>query len=487
MRKLTPLALALLAVLAALPAAASSHREAPGITEMPKVDGTDFYMFNSYESGRAGFVTLIANYLPLQDAYGGPNYFSLDPDAFYRIHIDNGGDGVEDLTFQFRFTTGLRDIALPVGGKQVSIPLEFAGPVAIPGDATLNTPETYTMWVIRGALSDPNRTTQPVSNAVTGSKRFAKPLDNVGMKTIPNYNAYAHQFIHEINIPGCGAGRVFVGQRRESFAVNLGEIFDLVNLSDPLGSRDAIPSDIADKNITSLALEVPASCLTSRTGSVIGGWTTAALPRTRTLLDAPGFENPENQSGEYVQVSRLGLPLVNEIVIGLKDKNRFNASLPSADGQFADYVTNPTLPELLEILFGAAGVRAPNNFPRTDLVAAFLTGVPGLNELGGPAEMQRLNTSIPATPKELQNNLGVLGGDNAGFPNGRRPGDDVVDAELRVAMGVLCHAFPGVFCSPADAPSGNLPFTDGTLQDASQFNSSFPYLTTPLPGSPHQP
>jgi len=190
-----------------------------------------------------------------------------------------------------------------------------------------------------------------------------------------------------------------------------------------------------------------------------------------------------------VQVSRLGMPLVNEIVIGLKDKDRFNASSPEGDAALATYVTNPTLPEILEILFGGAGVRAPNNFPRTDLVAAFATGVQGLNFLsdGKPHEMLRLNTSIAPTAAGAQNNLGVLGGDNAGFPNGRRPGDDVVDIELRVAMGVLCHAFPGVFCTPADAPSGNLPFTDGTLQDASQFDSVFPYLKTPLPGSPNGP
>jgi hypothetical protein len=181
------------------------------------------------------------------------------------------------------------------------------------------------------------------------------------------------------------------------------------------------------------------------------------------------------------------MPLVNEVVIGLKDKDAFNASQPKGDAALATYVTNPTLPELLEILFGGAGVRAPNNFPRTDLVAAFATGVEGLNFLsdGAPHEMARLNTSIPAVPAASQNNLGVLGGDNAGFPNGRRPGDDVVDSELRVAMGVLCHAFPGVFCSPADAPSGNLPFTDGTLQDASQFDSVFPYLKTPHTGSPN--
>jgi Domain of unknown function (DUF4331) len=483
--KRTLCSLALLAI-ATVPALASSHREAPFITEVPKVDGTDFYMFRSYEAGRDGFVTLIANYQPLQDSYGGPNYFALDPDALYRIHIDRTGDGMEELTFQLKVSHQLRDIKLPVGSKMVSVPLTFIGPVDTPGDPNLNAPETYTLQILRGPLNNPT-STQNIRNATTNSARFARPLDNVGTKTIADYAGYAAQFIHPISIPGCsGNGRVFVGQRAESFAVNLGEIFDLVNVANPLGDRDAVPSQIADKNITTIALEVPISCLTGGGNTTVGGWTTAALPASRVLAANPTFLKPENTSGGFVQVSRLGMPLVNEVVIGLKDKNKFNASAPKADGQFADYVTNPTLPEILEILFGAAGVQAPNNFPRTDLIAAFLTGVGGLNQLGGPSEMVRLNTAIAPTPAASQNNLGVLGGDNAGFPNGRRPGDDVVDAALRVSMGVLCHAFPGVFCNPADAPSGNLPFTDQTLQDVSQFDTTFPYLKTPIPGSPHE-
>jgi hypothetical protein len=220
---------------------------------------------------------------------------------------------------------------------------------------------------------------------------------------------------------------------------------------------------------------------------VIGAWTTASLPRNKVLRDAPGIQLAD-VGGDMVQVSRLGAPLVNEVVIGLKDKNKFNNSRPKDDGQFADYVTNPTLPAILEILFGGAGVRAPTNFPRTDLVAAFLTGVKGVNQLGGPSEELRLNTSIAPTVAASQNNLGVLGGDNAGFPNGRRPGDDVVDIELRVAMGVLCHAVPSaVGCTAADAPSGALPFTDGTLNDVSQFDNAFPYLKDPIPGSPNGP
>ena len=489
------LVFALLIVMAALgliPAQASSHREAPAITETPKVDGTDFYMFKSYEAGRSGYVTLLADYVPVQDAYGGPNFFTLDPDARYRILIDNPGDGVVDVSFQFRCTNALADIKLAVGGQQVSVPLANVGPISGgPGarDATLNVLESCTLGVARGRITQGTHWNF-ASEASSGGTRFGKPTDNIGQKSIADYAAYAQQFIRTIDIPGCnaGTGRIFVGQRKEPFAVNLGEIFDLVNIENPLGPRDAEPNILEDKNITTFALEVPAACLTGAS-SVIGGWTTALLPRTRVLKNNPSFAQPDNQSGDFVQVSRLGMPLVNEVVIGLKDKNLFNAATPEGDAALATYVTNPTLPEILEILFGSAGVRAPNNFPRTDLVAAFATGVQGLNFLsdGRPHEMLRLNTSIAPAAAAQQNNLGVLGGDNAGFPNGRRPGDDVVDIELRVAMGVLCHAFPGVFCSPADAPSGNLPFTDGTLQDASQFDSVFPYLKTPLPGSPNGP
>ncbi len=470
---------------------ASSHREAPGITEMPKVDGTDFYMFSSYEAGRSGFVTLIANYLPLQDSYGGPNYFSLDPDARYRIHIDNSGDGVEDISFQFRCAQLLSDIKLPVGGQQVSVPVINVGQITGgPGqrDPDLNLAESCTLAVFRGPVGSGALTY--ARDADSGSPRFPKTTDNIGEKSIPNYDFYVQQFIRPVDIPGCGGdGRVFIGQRREPFAVNLGEIFDLVNIENPLGPRDAEPNEIADKNITSFILEVPASCLTQGSSPVIGGWTTAALPRNRVLRTDPTFQRPTNESGNMIQVSRLGMPLVNEVVIGLKDKNLFNAAHPAGDAALATYVTNPTLPEILEILFGAAGVRAPNNFPRLDLVAAFATGIEGINLLsdGAPHEMLRLNTSTPPVAAVSQNNLGALGGDLAGFPNGRRPGDDVVDIELRVAMGVLCWAFPGAFgCDSDDAPSGNLPFTDGTLQDASQFDSVFPYLRDPIPGSPNE-
>ncbi len=453
----------------AIPVSASSHREAPFVTEHPKVDGTDFYMFRSYESGREDFVTLIANYLPLQDAYGGPNYFTLDPEARYEIHIDSSGNGEPDVTFRFEFDHDLQDLQIPVGDESVSVPLLNIG--GQPDLGTLNVVESYTVTKLgEGRLT----------NLSDGSTTFTKPTDYIGRKSFADYASYANGFITGTAIPGCEDGRVFVGQRKESFVVNLGEVFDLVNLN-PVGNDRSQGNDLDDKNVTSFVLEVPISCLTDGGGTVIGGWTTASLPKRRSLRSDPSFDRPESTSSRHVQVSRLGMPLVNEVVIGLKDKNRFNASQPADDLQFATYVTNPTLPEILEILFG---VSAPNNFPRNDLLATFVTGIAGLNEFGF-GEMQRLNTAIDPTPKGEQNRLGVLGGDNAGFPNGRRPGDDVVDATLRVAMGVLCHAFPGAFCDPADAGSGTLPYTDGARQSPRQFDAVFPYLRTPVAGSPN--
>ncbi len=327
-------ALCLLALLALTygTAAASSHREAPAIAGNPRVDSTDLYMFNSYESGRTGMVTLIANYYPFQDPWGGPNYFALDPDAFYRIHIDNTGDGIEDITFQFRVASTLRGLTVPVGGQQVPVPLLNIGPITggVGGGRSpnLNRLESYTLTIWRGPIaSGGGRGTFVVGD--TGSSRFVKPVDNIGQKSIPDYATYATQHIHDFTVAGCGnaQGRVFVGQRKEPFAVNVGEIFDLVNL-DPLGDRNAEPNPLAEKNITTFAIEVPAGCLTNGSNPVIGGWQTAAVRRTRTLRDSPSFEDPADLSGHFVQVSRLGMPLVNEVVIGLPDKNRVQRQRP---------------------------------------------------------------------------------------------------------------------------------------------------------------
>lgn len=486
-RPLSMLGILMLASTALVPAVqASSHREAPFITRHPKVDATDFYMFRSYEQGRQDFVTLIANYQPLQDAYGGPNYFSMDPDALYEIHVDNNGDANEDITFQFRFKNTLADQQIAAGDKMTSIPL-INLPPSNATTPTLNVNETYTVTVVRGLRRGNSSSRQLVTNASGNSSTFTKPVDNIGTKSIPNYDGYAAKFIYNVNIPGCSTpAKLFVGQRKDSFVVNLGETFDLVNVTNPTGSESAESDDLADKNVTTLALEVASSCLTAGSEKVIGAWTSASLRQGRLLNPKPGSNTTtaSREGGPWSQVSRLGMPLVNEVIIGLKDKDKFNASKPIDDAQFAGYVTNPALPELLEALFKTP---APNNFPRNDLVTAFLTGVPGVNKPANVvgSEMQRLNTAdIAPVPAGMQNRLGVVGGDAAGFPNGRRPGDDVVDIELRVAMGLLCHANLGV-CAPGDAPSGTVSFTDGALQTASQFNESFPYLKSPIPGSPN--
>lgn len=471
-------------------AMASSHREAPFVTQSPKVDATDFYMFRSYESGRSNFVTLIADYVPLQDAYGGPNYFAMDPNALYEIHIDNNGDAKEDLTFQFRFTNTNKDTKLSVGGKDVSIPLVInGGAIAGVNAPGANVRETYTVNVVRG---DRRTGTKAAVTNVAGGATFDKPLDNIGNKSIPNYAAYAAAHVYSVNIPGCSTpARLFVGQRKDPFVVNLGETFDLVNIKAPAtefsaGAEKGAKDDLAAKNVTAIELEVAASCLTASTGGdpVIGGWTTASVRQGRLLNPTPNSSSPSKEGGAWTQVSRLGAPLVNEVVIGLKDKDTFNASKPGGDGQFATYVTNPTLPALIEILYGSVGAKAPTNFPRNDLVAAFLTGVKGLNQPATvtASEMLRLNTSTPAVAAGAQKRLGVIDGDNAGFPNGRRPGDDVVDIALRVVMGKLCTLNLG--CAPADAPAGALHFTDGAYLDDSFFNASFPYLKTPIAGSP---
>ncbi|AYE86762.1 MULTISPECIES: DUF4331 domain-containing protein [Sulfitobacter] len=517
-------------------ASASSHREAPGITEQPKIDATDFYMFKSYEAGRGDYVTLIANYQPLQAPYGGPNYFTMDPDAIYEIHVSNDADAEEEITFQFKFDnnlTGGTGIQLDIGGETVGIPLRAAGQITASNPtAALGETESYGVTMITGDRRSGDRAELTHSGGAT----FTKPLDNVGNKTLPDYEAYADAYIYDnVEIPGCGTGRVFAGQREEAFAVNLGEIFDLVNLvpvqgpdnpmwpqyNDPDFNANGIVQDranddlIGKANVTTLALEVPIDCLTQGDEAVIGAWTTASLPQGELEDPSPTYEQTSLFGGAWVQQSRLSNPLVNEVVIGLADKDLFNAAEPTIDEALAVYVTNPTLPALLDILFrdalGASGDIAPSNFPRNDLVTAFLSGFPGVNQPANfdastdLSEMLRLNTTFPATPRDDQHTFGLLAEDLGGFPNGRRPGDDTVDLALRVMMGRLCHNVPlgqevsgdpsaedsinlGL-CGDGDpddtAPAGEVPFTDGAPLRATELRASFPYLNTPIAGSPN--
>ena len=500
------------AAVATLPAQASSHREAPFITTVPKVDATDLYMFNSYEPGRDGYVTMIANYQPLQAPYGGPNYFQMDPNALYEIHIDNNGDAKEDLSFQFRFKNKLNSVTLPIGGKNVAIPLIQAGMVTDVKSANLNVNESYTVDVVRGDRRGGQR--KSITNVVGGSATFDKPVDNIGTKTIPDYTVYAAKHVYNVNVPDCAMpAKLFVGQRKDPFAVNLGTIFDLVNaplsvITDPT-LINAAPNTIDDASVTTLALEVHKSCLTAAgsTDPVIGAWTTASL-RQGTLLNPnpkSGLQTTAIVGGAWTQVSRLGMPLVNEVVIGLPDKDKFNSSKPKDDGQFADYVTNPTLPKLIEIAFAPTlNNTSPMNLPRTDLVTAFLTGIKGVNQPANvvASEMLRLNTAIAATPEAQQNRLGIVGNilangtDNAGFPNGRRPKDDVVDISLIAMMGGLCMANGdnnalgfGVDCKPANVPLGATAFKlhDAVDQAKVPLLSKFPYLFTPQAGAGTNP
>lgn len=515
--------LGLLCLGTAITASASSHREAPFITSQPKVDGTDFYMFRSYgEDADTDSVTLIANYDPLQSSYGGPNYFELDPNAVYEIHIDNSGDGVEDITFQFQFKNQFNVKKVPTGtdlnGNSVSttVPLVNIGPGN--DDNNLSVIQTYQVNVIDGKRR--SSSAGKISNADGGSSTFTKPLANIGNKSFPDYQTYANQYIYNVNIPGCAdgstaTGKLFVGQRKEGFVVNLGELFDLVNQNGnnapvaPGYARNAGRNILGDKNITSLALQVPVSCLVADASSPsIGGWTTASLPQASVLNPAPKTPNtgPSNNSndgpsvrgGPYSQVSRLGSPLVNEVVIGLDKKDTFNASQPAGDGQFLQFVTNPSLPVLINALFG---VPVPDA-PRADLVAAFLTGlslkdnngnVVFSNQVGSatPSEMLRLNTAVDPVDLGDQNNLGLLACDTSGFPNGRRPFDDIVDIELTAAEGALTAANPNNLqtCdvssgSPKVVNAGNI-VTDGALPTTAMYDSSFPYLKTPIPGSPN--
>jgi hypothetical protein len=509
-----------LALVVANPAIGSSHREAPNITKMPKVDNTDVYAFRSYEPGRAGFTTIISNFQPFQEPGGGPNYFTMDPDAIYEIMIDSNGDAREDLTYQFQFSNTLqneRGIQIDVGGKTLPIALRHAGQISTANDPDLAEYEYFTLKQIQGDRRSGG--IGNVTNASFGGTGFAKPVDNIGNKSIPNYPAYADQFIANITIPGCATpGRVFAGQREEGFAVNLGPIFDLVNFVPVQGAADpvyssgaAFPGGITQSdvnqelqgsyNVTSLALELPTSCITGNGNGVIGVWSSASLPQTRALNPTPTYREPDSTAGAFVQVSRLGMPLVNELVIGLPDKDLFNAVKPTADAALADYVTNPTFPAILDTLFrtpvrgviGGTGTIAPTNFPRNDLVAVYLTGIPSLNQMSTvtASEMIRLNTLVTATPLAQQRALGVVADDLGGFPNGRRPGDDVVDITLRVAMGRLCHPFPinavptqlGL-CTPAQAPTGLAAYTDGAPTNASRFLNRFPYLNPALRGSP---
>ena len=505
---------------------ASSHSEAPGTSKQPNADISDFYMFQCYEPGREDYTCFIVNTIPLQHPYGGPNYYSLSDQHFFEIYVDNDGDAEEDITFQFYFgnsaggtTTNVPyqeedpdcdlstaksargampkslfkqapgGITVPVDGKDVPIALKTAGVITRSDQRGLNWHEWYFINYIEGDRSFGD--VSEVTESSSSNTKFTKPFDYSGTKTFPNYEDYASQYEYNIDIPNCGVdGRVFVGQRNDPFYISLGPIFDLVNfipipnLPGISVTEDQDHNDLKNTNVASIVLEVPTQCLVKNgERGVIGAW--AAV---RKLL------HKENDHVPGRQVSRLGNPLVNELLVPLLYKNHYSSIEPIEDEGFTDeYIKYPSFPEVLNQVFldtvnslgNAYTTIAPTNFPREDLEAVFLTGVSGINQPRNvqPADIMRLNTSIPVTPIATQSAFGVLGGDLAGYPNGRRPGDDTVDITLRAAMGALCWV-PGLgFCSESQAVLGNVLFTDGSPVSARDFRDTFPYLNTPVPGS----
>lgn len=457
------LSIALLILTGSLSSFASSHREAPLITADPLADNTDVYAFRSTESGRDGFVTLIANYIPFEEPAGGPHFYKFDDTVVYSIKIDNTGDGVADITYEFRFTNRYPNPDTVLGMA--------TGPITSLNDPDYTEPQTYSVTRVDSAGS---------SLVADG---LITPPCNIGSRTTPNYEtALAQPAIYSLT---GGGGRVFAGQRDEGFYVNLEGVFDTLNL--PVTETGGIDST-SGFNVNTLAIEVPVQSLTrggtvpatsTASNAVIGVWATASRLSTRTF----NFGNGNLIVPTQKQVSRLGNPLVNELVIPLGRKDSFNASEPKDDAQFAAYVVNPQLATLLNAVFGLPVPSAPRN----DLVAIFATGIPAgavpgapnfttfLSD-GTPHEMQRLNVAIPPTAAGSRSRLGLLGGDPAGFPNGRRVSDDVVDIELRAVAG-------GTPFTPQFNVAPNNALGDGVPQNDVPYLDRFPYLGTPHPGN----
>ena len=465
----------LLALTLTLSAFASSHREAPLITEDPTMDNTDVYVFRSPDAPDT--ITIIANYIPFEEPAGGPNFFNFSEAGIYEIHIDNNGDAKEDITYQFQFRTDVRN------------PMTFlynTGPILTLDSASWNVRQFYNVTRIAGARRAGTRTTMLSNGRVAPA--------NIGPKSTPDYPALANAAIENMSANG---GKVFAGPRDDPFFVDLGGIFDLLTLR-PIQQLHLVPpmatsapgvDGLRGYNVHTIALQVPISQLVAggtvpsaptAANAVIGVWASSSRPRV-TILNT-GATRRQTVSGNS-QVSRLGMPLVNEVVLPLAFKDIFNGSEPSGDAplfnaneDFRNRVLDPEVPKLMKALYNVDVPPAPRN----DLVQVFLTGIPGANQPPNvvPAEMIRLNVAVPATAANNVNRLGVIGGDLAGFPNGRRPVDDVVDVTLRVAAGVLVNGFN-------KAPNNAL--TDGVDANDRAFLTTFPYLALPHQGFESRP
>jgi hypothetical protein len=480
----------------------SSHREAPEISKDPVADSTDVYAFVSPDAPNT--VTLIANYIPLQGPDSGPNFYEFGDDVLYTINVDNNGDGKADIAFEFLFTTTNAPGAS-------SYFLYNTGPMTTLPSPAWSRPQTFTLTEIRYTPWG-----EPESR-VLGTNLLVPPC-NVGPLSTPNYaaNLVSAALAHNQSVVGFP---VFAGQRAEGFYVDLGAVFDLGDLR-PFEQAHAgstltrMPgiNSTDTLNVHSLALQVPIAALTA-TGrapsgvddphSVIGVWTTAQRQTARVLSN--NCQGGHLDAGPYVQVSRLANPLFNEVLIPLAEKDFWNANFPVNDSQFATYVTAPALAGLLPTLYpGVFPHLAAYTKPRADLVAILLTGLPATvvagfqnNNTGTlQADQLRLNMAVP--PKTTgQSSLGILGGDLAGFPNGRRVFDDVATIELRAIAGATIPLVDSTFTpdtvvqeapEPFANPLGGLQFglinggSDVSAEGTETYLSSFPYLGTPHSG-----
>jgi hypothetical protein len=451
----------------------SSHREAPEMAKDPVADSTDVYAFVSPD--RPSTVTLIANYIPFQAPDGGPNFYEFGDDVAYDINISNKGKGEADIIYRFRFHTEVRN------------PKTFlynTGPIANIHDTAWNRPQFYSVTRIRNGKSK------------VIAHNLACPPVNVGKRSTPNYADLADQAVHKI-----GRRRVFAGQRADAFHVDLGSVFDLGALR-PVQHLHLIPmADAAGRNslqgfnVHSIVLQVPISEVSrkgnvpqdpEKAGAVVGVWSSASRRKSRM------FDKSEGRyvgHGPWEQVSRLGNPLFNEVITPMAHKDAWNARRPQGDAAFAKYVNHPELARLLPVLYpGVFPHLAAYHKARADLNAVLLTGipsgiVPGFQNYTGAVEsdMLRLNLAIP--PASSPNSLGLVAGDAAGFPNGRRVGDDVVTIELRAVAGLTIP-----LVDPSFTPDGAASIiTDGTTDTNDGTTATFPYLGNPGGGFQTQP
>ena len=458
--------------IAAIPALASSHSEAPLISMDRYADNTDTYAFRSVESGRDGYVTLIGNWIPFQEPSSGPQFFRFDDTVLYEIKIDNTGDGREDISYQFQFSTQTYNNDTILGMSAVN----EDGVISNLNDVDYNMPQTYSVTRVDYRAGRRGR--------LLGGG-FRTPPSNIGPRVTPNYEANLGQPA-VYNLPG--GSKVFAGQRDEYFYIDVGGVFDALNLRS-IGMSGGVDTT-QGYNVSTIAIEVPISDLTSSRAvpsgptapdAVVGVWATSSRRTTQIRNNGQVMT-----SGAWQQVSRLGNPLVNEVVIPLSLKDAFNSLSPEFDGTIPRVVQAVTDPELARLMRAVYGITIPPP-PRNDLVQIFGTGIP-VNAVTGPNyttflsdgtahEFLRLNVAIPITPIANMNRLGLLGGDVAGFPNGRRVFDDVTDIALRAVAG-------GTPFTPATNIAPNNMLGDGVSSNPEgPLLTRFPYLLPPNPGN----